>query len=86
MFIRALNIRDEFFKGINHPDLAQSLISLAGSYMVLNKLEEAEPLIIRGIEIMEKALGKQHPRSINARETIIVLQELKNNRQNLENI
>jgi CHAT domain-containing protein/Tfp pilus assembly protein PilF len=44
-----------------HPDVAQSLNSLAGLYQDQGAYPKAEPLYVRALDIREKALGLMHP-------------------------
>jgi tetratricopeptide (TPR) repeat protein len=56
---KALQIAEQN-AGIDHPDVASSLNSLAGIYKALGDYAEAEPLYKRSLSIMEKALGRDH--------------------------
>src|ERR1051326_6301612 len=47
--------------GADHPDVATSLISLAGLYREQGHYGDAEPLYRRSLAIYEKALGPDHP-------------------------
>lgn len=47
--------------GPEHPDVAWSLLSLAGLYRVQSRYPEAEVLFRRTLAIWEKARGPEHP-------------------------
>ncbi len=57
---QALTIREHAL-GPDHPDVAQSLNSLAWVYINQSKYGEAEPLCKRALTIREHALGPDHP-------------------------
>jgi tetratricopeptide (TPR) repeat protein len=59
-FERALAIRAKQL-GLEHPDTAQSLSSLAGLLQAQGALAEARPLYERALSILEKQLGPEHP-------------------------
>jgi CHAT domain-containing protein/tetratricopeptide (TPR) repeat protein len=56
---RSLTTREKLL-GSNHPDVAESLNSLALLYVTLGKYTAAEPLFLRSLAIREKVLGKNH--------------------------
>ena len=45
----------------NHPSVARDLSNLAGLLQVTNRLEEAEPLMRRALNIDEQSYGENHP-------------------------
>jgi tetratricopeptide (TPR) repeat protein len=47
--------------GPEHPEVAQSLNSLAGLYRVHGPYTKAEPLYQQALVILKKALGPEHP-------------------------
>src|SRR5262249_55501743 len=47
--------------GERHPDYATSLNNLAGLYGELGRHAEAEPLLVKAMEIRRTALGERHP-------------------------
>jgi len=47
--------------GEEHPDYATSLHNLAFLYQAMGRCEKAEPLYLRLLEIVRKALGEEHP-------------------------
>ncbi len=57
---QALAIREKVHGG-EHPDVANSLNSLATGFMKQGLYTEAEPLLIRTLAIFDKAFGNQHP-------------------------
>ncbi|WP_437841988.1 tetratricopeptide repeat protein [Sorangium sp. So ce1153] len=57
---RALELREQAL-GPEHPDVAQSLNSLAGLLQAKGDYAAAEPLYHRALAIREKALGAEHP-------------------------
>jgi tetratricopeptide (TPR) repeat protein len=57
---RALLIREQVLEP-EHPEVAQSLNSLAVLYMTQHLYEQVEPLCLRALSIQEQALGPQHP-------------------------
>lgn len=57
---KALALREQLL-GLNHPDVAKDLDTLAALYMAQNKNAEAEPLFRRSSSILEAALGPNHP-------------------------
>ena len=60
LYQRALAIREKQL-GPEHPDVAQSLNSLALLYHFQDKYKEAEPLYQRALAIRKKRLGLKHP-------------------------
>ena len=46
--------------GVDHPDVADTLINLADLYSE-NSDERAEPLYLRALEIRQTTLGSDHP-------------------------
>jgi tetratricopeptide (TPR) repeat protein/transcriptional regulator with XRE-family HTH domain len=48
-------------QGTEHPQVAESLNSLAMLYQTLGRYEEAEPLFLRALSIGEHQLGTEHP-------------------------
>jgi CHAT domain-containing protein/tetratricopeptide (TPR) repeat protein len=52
--------------GTDHPDVAQSLNSLANLYFNQSRYADAEPLYQRSLAIYEKALGPGHPEVANS--------------------
>jgi tetratricopeptide (TPR) repeat protein len=54
---KALEIRER----LNHPDLAETLLVLAKVLNAQQKIEDAEMMCRRSLEIKEKALGKNNP-------------------------
>ena len=50
--------------GEEHPDVAQSLTNLAAFYNSQGRYEEAEPLLLQAVQIVEKKLKKNHPTRI----------------------
>ena len=69
LFQRALAIRETAL-GNNHPDVANSLNTLANHYGHQGLYGRAEPLLQRALAITEAALGNNHPR---VAETLISL-------------
>ena len=59
---RALAIREQAL-GPEHPEVANSLSSLAALHRAQGRYGEAEPLFKRALAIYEKALGPDHPSS-----------------------
>jgi tetratricopeptide (TPR) repeat protein len=57
---RGLAIQEKAL-GLEHPDVATSLINLADLYRVQGRTADAEPLFHRALAIAEKALGPAHP-------------------------
>jgi hypothetical protein len=47
--------------GRDHPDVAQSLTSLAVLHRSQGRYADAEPLYQRSLAIYEKVLGRNHP-------------------------
>ena len=60
LFTRALATREKLLSP-DHPDVADSLNSLADLYRTQGKYDEAEPLFTRALAIREKAFGPDHP-------------------------
>jgi tetratricopeptide (TPR) repeat protein len=54
-------IRSLWQLGADHPDVAQSLKNLAKLCQAQGKYSEAEPLYVRAVQILEQALGAEHP-------------------------
>nr|MBA2592262.1 tetratricopeptide repeat protein [Gammaproteobacteria bacterium] len=54
---------DEASFGANHPRVAIRLNNLAGLLQDTNRLQEAEPLMRRALEIFIGSLGREHPNS-----------------------
>ena len=52
--------------GPDHPNVANSLNSLAGLYRTQGQYTQAEPLFKRSLAIWEKALGPNHPDVANS--------------------
>ncbi len=57
---KSLAIREQEL-GAEHPDVANSLYSLAGILSTQGDYKRAEPLYQRAVDIAEKALGQEHP-------------------------
>jgi tetratricopeptide (TPR) repeat protein len=57
---RALALREQAL-GPNHPEVAQSLNTLAAVYVGQKRYAKAKPLWQRALAIWEQALGPQHP-------------------------
>jgi len=57
---RSLAIREKVL-GTEHPDVAGSLDSLAGLYLIKEEYDKALPLIEKALLINEKVLGAEHP-------------------------
>lgn len=51
----------ELVLGNNHPDVAQSMNSLACLYQDQGKYEQAEKHFVTALHIREMALGERHP-------------------------
>ena len=62
LYRRSLAIREKTL-GLEHPDIANSLINLAGLYRTMGAYEKAESLLRRSLAINEKALGPEHPQT-----------------------
>jgi len=60
LYLRALTIR-ELVLGNSHPDVAQSLNSLACLYQDQGKYELAEKNFANALHIREMVLGERHP-------------------------
>jgi tetratricopeptide (TPR) repeat protein len=76
LYRRALAI-DEKVLGSGHPDLANSLSSLAGLYYQKGDYGEAEPLYRRALAIREKVLGPEHRYSATSLIDLALLLEAK---------
>jgi tetratricopeptide (TPR) repeat protein len=59
---KSLSISEEQL-GVNHPDTAVSLSTLAGLRYEMGRYTEAEPLLVRSLAISEEQLGANHPRT-----------------------
>jgi Flp pilus assembly protein TadD len=59
------------------PNDAKLLNNLAELYYKKGKYEQAEPLFLRSLAIFEKALGKDHPNTKQARDNLEALQAAK---------
>jgi tetratricopeptide (TPR) repeat protein len=57
---RALEVAENS-AGLDHPDVATSLNTLANLHSVQGQYAKAEPLCKRSLAIREKALGPNHP-------------------------
>jgi tetratricopeptide (TPR) repeat protein len=64
--------------GEEHPDVAQSYNNLAELYSSQGRYTDAEPLLLKALEIAERSLGDNHPNTITIRES---LKNLRDNRQ-----
>ena len=60
LLVRSLSIYEQQL-GEQHPNVAQSLNSLALLYRSQGRYSEADPLFVRSISIYEQQLGEQHP-------------------------
>jgi tetratricopeptide (TPR) repeat protein len=47
--------------GSDHPSTASSLNNLAELYLAMGRYGEAEPLLLRALQIYEAQLGSDHP-------------------------
>ena len=54
--------------GTDHLDTAVSLNNLAGLYYEQGRYEEAAPLYMEAVEIIERVLGAEHPNTKMMRE------------------
>jgi hypothetical protein len=70
---RALAIREKSL-GPDHPDVAQSLNTLALMLQATNRLAEVEPLVRRALAIYERSLGPDHPNTKRVRENLTALE------------
>jgi tetratricopeptide (TPR) repeat protein len=59
------------------PNDATLLNNLSKAYYDQGKYEQAEPLLLRSLEIKEKALGKDHPDTKQTRDNLEALQAAK---------
>jgi tetratricopeptide (TPR) repeat protein len=50
--------------GPEHPDIAESLISLAELYQKQEKADESRSLLQRALTIQEKVFGPEHPKTL----------------------
>ncbi len=57
--LRALEIREKLRRS-NHPDIAVTLVNMAGLYMVQGQYEEAKPLYKRALGIIRRLQGRDH--------------------------
>ncbi|MFN5613840.1 MAG: tetratricopeptide repeat protein, partial [Pseudanabaena sp.] len=55
------------------PDVANSLNNLAELYRAQGKYNEAEPFYLRAIQILEKALGSEHPNTVTVRQNYEIM-------------
>jgi hypothetical protein len=62
--------------GTEHPDLAQSFMSLAGLYRTKGDYDKAEPLYLHALEILAGTLGPEHPAVAGVLNNLAVLYEL----------
>ncbi len=60
LFRQARHIWEEI-AGMDHPNVADSLLGLALLYSQQKKYEQAEPLFQRALSIREQSLGSEHP-------------------------
>jgi hypothetical protein len=76
MILRALAI-DEARLGADHPSVARDLNNLALLLRGMNRLAEAEPLVVRALRICCDSLGPDHPTAQGvARNLGLILQAL----------
>ncbi|KAB8318275.1 tetratricopeptide repeat protein, partial [Tolypothrix campylonemoides VB511288] len=61
--------------GEEHPDVASSYNNLALLYSSQGRYTEAEPLLLKALEIAERSLGDNHPNTITFRENLKYLRE-----------
>ena len=54
---------------------AGDIFSLVGLYQSQGKYSEAEPLYLRAIQILEKALGSEHPNTVTVRQNYEIMCE-----------
>ena len=69
MYRRALVIDEKTF-GKDHTNVARDLNSLAMLLRETNRLEEADPLMPRALEIFEKSLEKDQPNTQTVRRNL----------------
>ncbi len=72
MLRRTLAIDVQSF-GKDHPNVARGLNNLATLLQATNRLAEAEPLMLRVVEIMEKSYGPNHPNVATALNNLALL-------------
>ena len=73
MYERALVIRETVY-GANHPDVAGSLINLAGLLYHLNEFAEAQRLMQRALAIRERELPPNHPNIQSSRASLAAIE------------
>ncbi|MFZ1025595.1 MAG: CHAT domain-containing protein, partial [Limnoraphis robusta] len=65
LLIQALEMYQKLL-GDEHPDVANSLNSLAALYTSQGRYSQAEPLLIQALEMYQKLLGDEHPDVANS--------------------
>ena len=80
---RAFAIREKSF-GPDHPDVAQSLNSLAQLLQTSNRAAEAVPLMRRAVAIWEQSFGENHPQVARARNRLAQLLQAANQQEAVE--
>ena len=81
MYLQAIEI-DKIALPENHPELAIHLNNLALLYESQRKYEEAEPLFLQAIEILEQSSGEEHPDTQTIIKNYQIFLNEKNNDKN----
>ncbi|NEO66754.1 MAG: tetratricopeptide repeat protein [Moorea sp. SIO4G2] len=58
-----------------HPDVAQSLKNLEYLYYYQGRYWEADPVFVQALEIFERKLESNHPKTITCRENLQKLRD-----------
>jgi Flp pilus assembly protein TadD len=61
--------------GVDHPDVATCLNNLAYLYRTQGRYAEAEPLVVRSLEIFTTKLGLNHPNTQQVQENLARLDD-----------
>ena len=64
MYLEKALIIKEYYYGITHPDITQTLVELGKTYKSLRNIKQAEIMLERALRIREKYFGKNHPLTI----------------------
>ncbi|NEO95550.1 MAG: tetratricopeptide repeat protein, partial [Moorea sp. SIO3G5] len=62
-----------------HPHVAESLNNLANLYRSMGCYDQAEPIYVQALEIAERKLGSNHPKTVTYRDNLERLRDIRNN-------
>jgi tetratricopeptide (TPR) repeat protein len=80
LYKQALELQQHRLGG-EHPNVAQSLNSLAVLYNYQGKYCKAESLFIQALDILERHLGVDYPNTVTVRENLADLRDRLNSQQ-----